>query len=211
MREHGQRQPVNQQREKDRDVKRKEKKPHRAVTYLTILFVLVLILFVVVSLITTKVVYDAQFPRYERPDESTTAALRSSDIDTTYPRTMVSFYSGNTRLQGYLYTVDKPRALMVVSHGLGGGADRYLSQIQLFIEQGLAVCSFDNTGSYDSEGTSTKGFPQAVQDLDAALNFVNVQPLLSSLPLLLYGHSWGGYAVANALKYPHDIQAVKSV
>ncbi|NCC64958.1 MAG: alpha/beta fold hydrolase [Spirochaetia bacterium] len=172
---------------------------------------LLILLFIVVSLITTKLVYDAQFPRHNRPDEAITAALRYSDIAEEHPRILVSFPSGKNNLQGYLYTVENPRALMVISHGLGGGADSYLSQIRFFIDQGLAVFAFDNTGSYDSEGKSTRGFPQSLVDLDAALSYISLQPELAKLPLLLFGHSWGGYAVANVLNYPHDIQAVISV
>ena len=172
---------------------------------------LLILLFIVVSLITTKLVYDAQFPRHDRPDEAITASLRYSDIAMQYPRTLHSFPSGTNMLQGYLYTIDNPRALIVVSHGLGGGADSYLSQIRFFIDQGLAVFAFDNTGSYDSEGKSTKGFPQSLVDLDAALRFIGMKEELSNLPLLLFGHSWGGYAVANAINYSYDIQGVISV
>lgn len=186
-------------------------KRNRVCKRLTIGFCLTALLFIFVSLFVTKLVYDKQFPRHVRPDEALSANLRYRDIEAGYPRLLVKFKSGENTLQGYLYGNDNTRALMVVAHGLGGGADSYLSQIKHFVDSGFRVFAYDCTGSYDSEGTSTKGFPQAVLDLHAALAYVESQPSLSSLPLLLFGHSWGGYAVANVLNYGHDITAVVSV
>ena len=168
------------------------------------------VLFLLVSIIATKIVYDKQFPRYDRPDPFTTALLRYSDIEGDYGRRLVCFDSGDHKLQGYIYGVDNTRGLMVVAHGLGGGADSYLPQIKHFVDQGFRVFAYDCTGSYDSEGKTTKGFPQSVVDLQAALTYIATQPDLSTLPMLLFGHSWGGYAVANVLNYPHDIKGVIS-
>lgn len=100
---------------------------------------------------------------------------------------------------------------MVVAHGLGGGADSYLSQIRHFVDSGFLVFAYDCTGSYDSEGSSTRGFPQSILDLHAALAYLESQQSLASLPRLLFGHSWGGYAVAAVLSYDHDIKAIVSV
>ncbi len=168
------------------------------------------LLFILISLIATKIVYDKQFPRYNRPDESTTAQLRYSDIEADYARVLVNFQSGANTLQGYVYGMENTRGLMVVAHGLGGGADSYLPHIKHFVDQGLRVFAYDCTGSYDSEGKTTKGFPQSVLDLQAELTYIATQPDLSALPLLLFGHSWGGYAVANVLNYPHDIKGIIS-
>jgi len=174
-------------------------------------FGLLVLLFMLVSLGITKIVYDKQFPRYDRADEALSANLRYHDIEADYPRLLVSFNSTENTLQGYLYGSEHSRALMVIAHGLGGGADSYLSQIKHFVDAGFRVFAYDCTGSYDSEGKSTKGFPQAVLDLHAALSYIESQPTLSSLPLLLFGHSWGGYAVVNVLNFGHDVTAVVSV
>jgi alpha-beta hydrolase superfamily lysophospholipase len=168
------------------------------------------VLFLLVSIIATKIVYDKQFPRYNRPDESTNARLRYSDIEADYARVLVTFRSGDNALQGYVYGMENTRGLMVVAHGLGGGADSYLPEIKHFVDQGLRVFAYDCTGSYNSEGKTTKGFPQSVLDLQAALTYIATQPDLSALPLLLFGHSWGGYAVANVLNFPHDIKGIIS-
>ncbi|NLB43431.1 MAG: alpha/beta hydrolase [Clostridiales bacterium] len=106
---------------------------------------------------------------------------------------------------------DQDQGLVVVVHGLGGGADSYLPQITYFIDQGWCVFAYDVTGSFDSEGKTTKGFPQALIDLDAALTYINSQPEYTNLPIMLFGHSWGGYVVANALHYNHEIAGIVTV
>jgi pimeloyl-ACP methyl ester carboxylesterase len=189
----------------------KNKKRNRAIKIIVIGLGLTAMVFIVVSLITAKIVYDSQFPRYDRPDETITAQQRYSDIERDYPRIPVTFKSGKNALQGYIYGGDNSRGLLVIAHGIGGGADSYLPQIQHFVDNDLRVFAYDCTGSYDSEGMSTRGFPQSVVDLHAALTFIAGQPDLSDLPLVLFGHSWGGYAVVNVLHYPHDVQGVISI
>ncbi len=168
-------------------------------------FVLV---FSIISMIIVSVIYNGQFPRYERHDSTITAGLRYEDLKVQYPRTLVNFKSGNNALQGYVYGLNQDQGLVVVAHGLGGGADSYLSQITYFVDQGWRVFAYDATGSFDSEGRTTKGFPQALIDLDAALTYINSQESFVNLPILLFGHSWGGYAVANILHYDYEITAV---
>jgi uncharacterized protein len=156
-------------------------------------------------------IYNGQFPRYDRHDTTVTAGLRYEDLEVQYPRSLVSFESGNNRLQGYVYGLDQEQGLVVVAHGIGGGADSYLSQITYFVDQGWRVFAYDATGSFDSEGKTTKGFPQALIDLDAALTYINTQEEFADLPMLLFGHSWGGYAVANLLHYDYEIAGVATV
>ncbi len=189
----------------------KSRKSNRAIRIIVIGIGITAIVFIVVSLITVKIVYDSQFPRYERPDENVTAQLRYSDIEKDYPRIPVTFKSEKNVLQGNVYGGENTRGLVVVAHGIGGGADWYLPHIKHFVDNDLRVFAYDCTGSYDSEGMSTRGFPQSVVDLHAALTFIAGQPDLSALPLVLFGHSWGGYAVVNVLHYPHDVQAVISI
>lgn len=157
------------------------------------------------------VIYNGQFPRYDRPDTAVTVGLRYEDVETKYPRSLVSFESGNHLLQGYVYGQNQEQGVVVVAHGLGGGADSYLPRITYFVDQGWRVFAYDKTGSFDSEGETTKGYQQAVIDLDAALTYINTQEEFTDLPILLFGHSWGGYAVANLLHYDHEIARVVTV
>ncbi len=170
-----------------------------------------IILFSFLSMALIKVVHDQQFPRFEKPDYTVRADLRYEDLQNDYPRRLINFNSGINVLQGYIYGDDHEKGRIVVVHGLGGGADSYLPQITYFVDQGWRVFTYDATGSFASEGKSTKGFPQALIDLDAALTYISGQAEFKDLPLLLFGHSWGGYAVANILHFDHNIAGVVSV
>lgn len=170
-----------------------------------------IVLFSIISMVIVMFIYNGQFPRYDRHDTTVTAGLRYGDLEAKYPRSLVSFESGNNRLQGYVYGLNQEQGLVVVAHGIGGGADSYLPQITYFVDQGWRVFAYDATGSFDSEGKTTKGFPQALIDLDAALTYINKQEEFANLPILLFGHSWGGYAVANLLHYDYEIAGVATV
>lgn len=171
----------------------------------------IIVLFSLISMVVTKIIYDGQFPRYERHDETVSAILRYADLEANYPRQLVDFKSGDNLLKGYIYGSDNSQGLVVVAHGLGGGADSYLPQITYFIDHGWRVFAYDATGSFDSEGKTTKGFPQALLDLDAALTHIESTESFEELPVVLFGHSWGGYAVANVLHFNHEIAGVVSV
>lgn len=69
---------------------------------------------------------------------------------------MVSFKSGDNNLRGYLYGQGQDQGLVVVAHGLGGGADSYLPQITYFVDQGWRVFAYDATGSFDCEARQLK-------------------------------------------------------
>lgn len=111
-------------------------------------------------------------------------------------RTAVSFPSdrGDT-LRGYVFSYsDAPKGLIVLCHGYGMSLGDYLPECEHFCQHGYAVLAFDGSGTGESDGI-LYGLPQHILDLAACLDYVNSVPTLKQLPLLLYGHSWGGYSV----------------
>jgi len=127
-----------------------------------------------------------------------------------YPREEVHFNSGGNRLQGFIYGGSNNNGLVVISEGLGGTADDYFPMIMYFVDKGWRVFAFNNTGVSGSEGESVRGMTQSVVDLDAALTFIEDSDLFNGLPVMLAGHSWGGYAVCAVLNYSHNVKAVVS-
>lgn len=129
-------------------------------------------------------------------------------------RRQVQFPSAHgVQLTGYVYedpSVPKPKALVVLSHGLTGSMRTYYDDIQVLCAHGYRVLAYDNTGCDKSGGTSMRGLPQSAVDLRHALQFLQTQPDLCALPLCLYGHSWGGYAVASVLNDDPPVCAVVS-
>lgn len=119
-----------------------------------------------------------------------------SQLHPHWRREPVSFPAkeGHT-LRGFLFSYpEQPvRGLLVLFHGYGMSLDDYLPECEYFSRRGYLVFAFDGSGTGHSEGT-LMGLPQHILDLDAALSYISSIPRLQTLPLLLYGHSWGGFA-----------------
>jgi len=152
---------------------------------------------------------DRTFKRTGRPKYS--SLVQFKDVSREYPAELLQFKSGENMLQGYLLGKENTKGLVVVAHGLGGGAEGYLMESLYFVRQGYQVFTYDVTGYHLSEGKNSVGLPQAVDDLDAALTYIEQEERFKGLPVYLFGHSWGGYAVAAVLNFNHRITAVASV
>jgi len=195
-----------EQGKKDKKMKRK----HIIILIIGILFVSLLS---GCSVVAHKI-YSKQFGiRYKEISErgSYTTSLTWKEIDQNkYAREEVRFNSGKNRLQGFIYGEANDKGLVVISHGLGGTADAYFPMIMYFVDNGWRVFAFSNTGVSGSEGKNVRGLTQSVIDLDAALTYVKHSSTLGNLPVMLVGHSWGGYAVCAVLDHKHDVNAVIS-
>lgn len=124
---------------------------------------------------------------------------------------VLQFPSGKNMLQGYVYGAGNTKGLVVISHGIGSNARGFAQECRWFTVRGYRVFSYDCTGTGASEGTGTRGAAQSAVDLDAALTYIAGDENLKGLPVLLYGHSWGGYAVAAILAKDHPITASVSI
>lgn len=117
-------------------------------------------------------------------------------------------------LVGYHYRVGgvEPHGILIFAHGLGGGGhNSYLDCISFFARNGYSVFAFDATGNDESEGNGVNGLAQGVIDLSHAISFVETDPDFPDLPIVLWGHSWGGYCVSAVLKYHSEVKAVVAV
>ena len=114
------------------------------------------------------------------------------------------------KLAGYLYSAGEDQhGIVVIAHGFGGGGhNSYMDCANYFAQNGWYVFAYDATGTDKSEGEGVGGVPQGVIDLDYAISFVEEQDELSSLPVVLFGHSWGGYCVCSVLNYHPEVKAV---
>ncbi len=165
---------------------------------------------ILVLLLYLMMTYTSSFRRVDIPDARYSGYLRYSDV-AGLKRTEVSFESGENVLQGYVYGEDNTKGLVVISHGLGFGAENYLAETLYFVDHGWRVFAYDNTGTHESEGKNTIGPSQSLLDLKAALTYIKCEATLHSLSVMVYGHSWGAYASAAILGYSFDIAAVVSI
>lgn len=112
-------------------------------------------------------------------------------------------------LAGCLYSVGEDQhGIVVIAHGFGGGHNSYMDCAYYFAKNGYYVFAYDATGSDKSEGEGVGGVPQGVIDLEHAISFVEENPDIPDLPIVLFGHSWGGYSVCSVLNYHPEVSAV---
>ena len=113
-------------------------------------------------------------------------------------------------LAGYLYSAgEKQHGVVVIAHGFGGGGhNSYMDCANYFAQNGYYVFAYDATGTDKSEGDGVGGVPQGVIDLDYAISFVEANQDIPDLPVVLFGHSWGGYSVCSVLTYHPEVKAV---
>lgn len=113
-------------------------------------------------------------------------------------------------LQGNLYSNPQKapyKGLLIFVHGMGGGHLSYTTEMNTFAQNGFLVLGYDQTGTCSSEGKSLNGFLQSVLDLRAAFSFVNGNDKLNRYPVVLVGHSWGGFTVSQFLQDSPGVKA----
>ncbi len=167
-----------------------------------------ILLIMIISLLLSAILYESVFgKRFEIYDSAHLPDLKDYKGLISDPVTFPS-------KRGYKYTgfyyhdesYDSFRGLIVFSHGIFDGQLNFLPEIAYFARRGYKIFAFDNSGSHLSGGKSLRGLPQSAEDLDAALAYVTKT---NTLPLYLFGHSWGGYAVSAVHCYHlYDIRAV---
>lgn len=135
--------------------------------------------------------------------------LRLGDFD-GLERTKYEFPSDKGQmLTGYLYQAgEEPHGMLVIAHGLGAGHNSYMDVAAFFAKHGYDVFAYDATGNDESEGDGVGGIPQGVADLDRAISFVEESGNFPDLPVVLFGHSWGGYSACAVLNEHPEVKAV---
>ena len=154
------------------------------------------------------IIYNENFNQRFESDEA--FIRRVEDFD-GLQRTKYEFASNKgQKLTGYLYTTEeKPHGIVVMAHGFGGGGhNSYMDCANYFAHHGYCVFAYDATGNDESEGEGVGGLPQGVIDLDYAITFVEESGNFPDLPIVLFGHSWGGYSVCSVLTYHPEVKAV---
>jgi acylglycerol lipase len=118
--------------------------------------------------------------------------------------------SDNKKVFGQSWQPDeKPRAVLIIIHGLGEHSGRYKRWAGLFVQNGVAVLSQDMIGNGRSEGKRghIRNFQKLIEQIDFIIS--KSQELLPGIPAILYGHSWGGNLAANyAMSKDPAVQAV---
>ena len=124
------------------------------------------------------------------------------------------FTSNNKqKLTGYMYYYPEvtQKAVIVLSHGYGGGGQRtYLDCTNYLAKNGFYVFAYDASGTDESEG-KMGGFPQGIIDVNHAIDYVSSLKDFKQYPIFLFGHSWGAYSASNALAFHPEIKAIVAI
>ena len=176
----------------------------KVVKRIVIAAVVVLVAFFAVSLVFDRVMLDSTFARVQ---DDELRLLPTEDYMAAYDSTPVEFQLDGQTLRGYVYAADSPRAFIVFRHGIFSQHGDYLALVAAMVERGYTVFAYDALGCGISDGDDVRGMAQSARDVTAAVRYVRDEGLAGGLPLVLWGHSWGGYGVAAALAGVPDVDA----
>jgi acylglycerol lipase len=101
---------------------------------------------------------------------------------------------------------EKPKAVLLIVHGMAEHSGRYMNIVNYFVPRGYAVCGFDYRGHGKSEGLRCYAdrYSDYVSDVRAFFEIVHRE--YGNLKIFLLGHSFGAtIAVAYAVQYQRDL------
>ena len=171
------------------------KKPKRKNVLKRVIAILlsVIIGFTVLSMAGSVVIFKILYGRNELAGE---LEVSYSMIDSArYPRRQLEITSGGVKLNSFVYgeSDSDAEALVIIAPGTNDSSEAHLAEMMFFVDNGCRVLAYDATGVKDSGGDGTVGLQQSKLDLRAVIAYANEN---IGLPIVLYGHSLGGYAAA---------------
>jgi dipeptidyl aminopeptidase/acylaminoacyl peptidase len=174
--------------------------PKELIIILSVILVLIVLIFLFINNIHNKMFNK----RFEMDP------LVKSYEDEKLQRESVEFLCVKTTLRGFVYSYENMnyKGLIVFSHGMFSSHKSYMQEIIYFANQGYKVLGFDYMATSLSDGDSLKGFGNSLKCLDYAIRYVKSNNELNKYKLFVVGHSWGGFAASNILKYHSDIEKV---
>ncbi|MCB0650006.1 MAG: lysophospholipase [Saprospiraceae bacterium] len=95
------------------------------------------------------------------------------------------------------WSVEKPRAVFALVHGLGEHINRYDHLAEFFNKNGIAIVGFDHRGHGQSGGKRghSPSIDMMMNDVDVLLE--DIHGKYKGVPVFLYGHSMGATIVLN--------------
>lgn len=141
------------------------------------------------------------------PDQRISLLPHYELFEKDYPRTDVEFQLDGYTLRGHVYGAENTRGLIIFRHGIFSKHADYLPLITAMVDKGWRIFAYDAIGCGESDGDSTLGMSQSPLDVAAAVAFARENGMAEGMPLVLWGHSWGGYGVAAALAKAPDVDA----
>ncbi|MDN5200908.1 lysophospholipase [Fulvivirgaceae bacterium BMA10] len=115
----------------------------------------------------------------------------------------------STELVGmHWFNESNPKAAICIAHGFAEHQQRYTHVAQFFTDKGFSVFTYDQRGHGKSPGKRGhfRSFSVLLDDLE---NFVkHTRRTFNDIPIILYGHSFGGAVVTNYI-FKKNINEIK--
>jgi len=115
-------------------------------------------------------------------------------------------YKGLNLYYQYWLPEGKPKAVLLVAHGLAEHSGRYKNLVDYFVPKGYAVYALDHRGHGKSEGTRSyvDNFNDYLTDLETFFGMVRKEN--KNARIFLFGHSLGGtIATAYAIEHQKEL------
>ena len=100
----------------------------------------------------------------------------------------------------YYYDNYKEDKIVLFCHGIGPGHTAYMAEINALAEHGYKVLTLDYTGCGESKGKYLGSLNAPTQDVLELLDYLKLKK-----PVVLMGHSLGGYTSLNVINLRQEI------
>ena len=125
-----------------------------------------------------------------------------SDFEGLIQEGNVFINSSGVEIRYFYYYYDNYRTdkIILFLHGLGPGHASYLAEINELADRGYKILTLDYTGCGESKGKIMKSLNEPTRDVVDLLNYLRLDT-----PVVLVGHSLGGFTALNILNLRNDI------
>lgn len=101
----------------------------------------------------------------------------------------------------YYYQKYKEDKIILFCHGIGPGHTAYLAEIEALCRRGYKVLTLDYTGCGESGGKYLGSLNEPTNDVNELLDLLKIDK-----PIILVGHSLGGYTALNVINMRKNVQ-----
>ncbi len=120
--------------------------------------------------------------------------------------------SDNFKIHIYEVDIEQPKGIIIMLSGITGpSVTHFYGQAKLVSEIGFASILIDARGHGKSDGNKVTIGIEDVKDVQAVVNYINLQEKYQDLPIVIMGLSMGGATAINAASTIDDIDALISL
>lgn len=178
----------------------------------TVIPLALVLFFFIIPMVISVIINNALFKK--RSEINKDMLLTTSDFPNLLCEDITFNSNKDEEIHGYLYSSETltPKGVVIYAHGYNcGGSNSTMMFANFFVSNDYYYFTYDATANGLSDGNTQKGLVQGVKDLDKAISCVKTMDETKDKPIMLLGHSWGGYSASSVIKMHPDVKAVCSL